>query len=293
MQLPVGVGVTVTVGPLVDARNQRRTGLTPAEVTLCLSKGGGPLVPKALTDETWAETSRGYYALALSEADLDTPGQLRLDIEAPDALPYFEEHRVVPGDAVTLAQVQAELTALKGEGWTNETLKAVYDALLAQAQARNAGASGAGGTSGPADALTRGAWSDHLSRKVLDHVLGGTAYAPPQTLYVGLWTKLLRPGDSGLTVGEVTGGGYARAAVPNTPQSFTPTAGEAKANAAAVAFPVASSDWGRVVAFAILDAPTGGNILFYGELASAKDIRTGQTTRFAPNALVVRAKHDG
>ena len=52
--------------------------------------------------------------------------------------------------------------------------------------------------------------SDYLENKVLDHVLGNSAFTQPGTLYVGLWTA-----DDGLEAGtqtsEVSGGSYARA----------------------------------------------------------------------------------
>ena len=49
--------------------------------------------------------------------------------------------------------------------------------------------------------------SDYLEDKLLDHVLRGTSYTSPTTVYVGLYTT--DPGDDNSGT-EVSGGSYAR-----------------------------------------------------------------------------------
>lgn len=60
-----------------------------------------------------------------------------------------------------------------------------------------------------------GSFSDYLEKKLLDHVLGGVAYTPPATVYVGLATEAITDATTGTTVAEPTGGAYARVAVTN------------------------------------------------------------------------------
>jgi hypothetical protein len=49
---------------------------------------------------------------------------------------------------------------------------------------------------------------------------------------------------------------------------------------AEIAFPQATADWGTVVAFAILDAVSGGNFLYWGDLTASKVVNNGDTFKF-------------
>ena len=51
------------------------------------------------------------------------------------------------------------------------------------------------------------AMSDYLENKILDHVLGTTAYTAPTTVYVGLATASFADDNSGT---ELTGNNYSR-----------------------------------------------------------------------------------
>jgi hypothetical protein len=126
-----------------------------------------------------------------------------------------------------------------------------------------------------------GSKSDYLENALLDHVLGGGDFTRPATVYVGLWTASLDDASDGDTAGEVSGGSYARVAVTNNATNWPAAASGAKANGTAVTFPQATGDWGTVTHFAILDAATSGNILYWGALANSKTIETGDTAEFA------------
>jgi hypothetical protein len=82
------------------------------------------------------------------------------------------------------------------------------------------------------------AMSDYLELKVLDHVLGTTAYTMPTTVYVGLSTGSFADDNSGT---ELTGGSYARQSI-----AFDAAASGTTDNTAAVDFPVATASWGTV-----------------------------------------------
>jgi len=123
-----------------------------------------------------------------------------------------------------------------------------------------------------------GSKSNYLELELLDHVLGNAAYSAPGTVWVALYT--VAPTDAGGGT-EATGGSYARVAVVNNDTNWPAASGGAKSNGAAVTFPQASASWGTVVAFAILDAASSGNFLYWGDLTANKVIDTGDTPSFA------------
>jgi len=117
-------------------------------------------------------------------------------------------------------------------------------------------------------------FSDDAEAKVLDHVFGLATYTQP-TLYVGVSTA--DPGEDGGTLAEPFGNAYAR--VATTAASWERTAAEVS-NAAQLAFPEATGAWGSLTHFAVFDAATAGNIVFYGALTTAKAIAANETLRF-------------
>lgn len=127
-----------------------------------------------------------------------------------------------------------------------------------------------------------GSKSDYLENKLLDHVLGNSAYTAPATVYVALFT--VAPTDAGGGT-EVSGGGYARVAVTNNLTNWPAASGGAKSNGTDITFPEATGNWGTVVAFGIFDAASGGNLLYWGDLTQSKTISTGDTAKFAAGDL--------
>lgn len=120
--------------------------------------------------------------------------------------------------------------------------------------------------------------SDYLENRVLDHFLGGAASSAPATVYVGLYTTALNDASTGTTPSpgvEVSGGSYARAAVTNNATNWPNASGGAKANGTAITFPAPTANWGTIVGFAILDAATNGNILYFGAVTPNKTVNNG------------------
>ena len=112
-------------------------------------------------------------------------------------------------------------------------------------------------------------FSDYLEDKVLDHVFGGNAYSAPGTLYVALYT--VAPSDTGGGT-EVSGGAYARQTGAFTVSGTNPTTAT---NSAAIEYPIATANYGTVVAVGILDASSSGNLLAYSTLDSSKVVSSG------------------
>lgn len=114
------------------------------------------------------------------------------------------------------------------------------------------------------------AFSDYLENKLLAHTFSGTAFSAPSSHHVALYT--VAPTDS-TTGTEVTGGAYARQSA-----SFS-TSGSATTNSGAIEYPTATANYGTVVAVAVLDAASGGNMLAFASLDTNKTISTGDVFR--------------
>lgn len=105
-------------------------------------------------------------------------------------------------------------------------------------------------------------------------VLGGTKY-------MALFTAA--PGETGGGT-EVTGGAYARVAI--TFGAASQGAPSTKSNSAAINFAAASADWGNVTHWAVMDAASAGNMIWYGTLTVARNILNGDTASWAIGALI-------
>lgn len=124
-----------------------------------------------------------------------------------------------------------------------------------------------------------------LGNTVRDALLNwfrGTAFgAAPSTIYLAAFT-VAPTGAGGGT--EVSGGGYARVAF-----TLGAPAGGSESNAAQIAFATASANWGTVVAVAIMDAASGGNLLAWANLTANKVVNSGNRFVFDPNQLALSA----
>jgi hypothetical protein len=105
--------------------------------------------------------------------------------------------------------------------------------------------------------------SDYLENAVLNAVFNNTSLAVA-TPYVALYTAA--PSDAGGGT-EVTGGSYARV---NASAAFPAAASGAIANDVAITFPESTASWGTVTHFAILDASSAGNFLYWGALTAPR-----------------------
>ncbi len=137
------------------------------------------------------------------------------------------------------------------------------------------------------------AMSDFLENKLIDFIFRGQALGVtgasaaagtgPTSLYYGLLTAT--PADAGGGV-EATGGSYARVAVASSLANYAGTQAAAStvassgtsgttSNNSAITFPAPTANWGSIGWFGIYDAATGGNLLFWGALTTAKTVNNG------------------
>lgn len=127
------------------------------------------------------------------------------------------------------------------------------------------------------------ALSDYLENKLVDLILRGQTFTPPATVFVALLTAA--PSDAGGGT-EVSAAGYARVGVTASLANWAGTQGAGTtvassgtggqtSNNNAVTFGAPTANWGSVTHVALFDASSGGNLLAWGALSSAKTINNG------------------
>lgn len=144
------------------------------------------------------------------------------------------------------------------------------------------------------------AMSDYLENKLIDFVFRGQTYTPPTNTYIGLLTSAPNDANTGSNVVEVSGGSYARVAVGATLLNWSGTQSNTANTASTgtsgttyninpIAFPSPTGNWGVITAFGMFDASSGGNLLFYGNLTTAKTVNNGDAApTFSAQALSIQ-----
>lgn len=120
-----------------------------------------------------------------------------------------------------------------------------------------------------------------LADAVLDHIFKNTAYDTTANIHISL--SKANPGDAAAGMDEPSGGNYARV----NHDVYDVSSAGATENDGAITFPQASTAWGTVTHFAMFDASSAGNLLFYGELDNARAIGQNDTPSFGSGALDV------
>lgn len=130
------------------------------------------------------------------------------------------------------------------------------------------------------------AMSDYLEGQLVAHIFRTASFTKPTTLAVGLFTAA--PSDSGGGT-EVTGNNYSRASLnPLDANWAAPSAGNGQtSNSSTITFATPSGTWGTVTHFAIFDATSAGNMLFWGALTISKTINQGDTVSFPAGSLTI------
>lgn len=123
--------------------------------------------------------------------------------------------------------------------------------------------------------------SNYAEDLVLDWLFTTGSATRPTTWFVGLFT--VAPGEGGGGT-EVSGGSYARRSATFTVSGTAPTQA---ANSTAIEFPTATGNWGTIVAAAIFDASTAGNMIAFADLTTSKTIDSGDVFRFNASSLTI------
>lgn len=117
-----------------------------------------------------------------------------------------------------------------------------------------------------------------LDNSFLNAALRQVAYTSPVAVYVALFTAAPTVAGGGT---EVSGGAYARQTVVFT----APVNGQCS-NVADVLFPIATSAWGTIVAFGVYDAASGGNLLYFNNLSTPRNVQINDQVRFPSGQLI-------
>lgn len=125
--------------------------------------------------------------------------------------------------------------------------------------------------------------TNYLENKLIDFLFRGQSYTPPSTLYVALFTTAPTDASSGTEVGAAS---YARVGVTSSVINWAGTQGAGStvastgtggqtSNNELIEFGTPTENWGTIVAFGLMDAALGGNLLIYGSLSANKTVNNG------------------
>lgn len=144
------------------------------------------------------------------------------------------------------------------------------------------------------------ALTNYIENQLIDFLFRGQPLTAPTNVWVALFT--VAPTDAGGGT-EVSGGSYARVEVPcslaawagtQAPGSTAPSIGSngTTSNNADLTFPTPTALWGTVVAVAVFDAASAGNMLFHGPLAAPLTVNVGNVLRFPAGSLSIQIDTD-
>ena len=125
--------------------------------------------------------------------------------------------------------------------------------------------------------------SKYLEDATLNYFFRNQNVTRPTAHFLALYISDPTDNNTGT---EIQGGGYARRPITFTAPAAsggTTTIG----NNAEIRFPVATSNWGNISHFGILDASTGGNLLAHAPVPVPKIIESGDEAKFNVNTLTV------
>lgn len=134
--------------------------------------------------------------------------------------------------------------------------------------------------------ISAGEVSDYLANALLDFAFRNQAFSAPDTYVALIITNPVTDSMTGSTITEPSGGSYARVQV-NVNGGVSPTwdlaAGTTPTlvdNTHQIDFPTATGDWGTIIAVAIVDAASAGNLLFYDNTMTDQPVGNGDDSNF-------------
>lgn len=129
----------------------------------------------------------------------------------------------------------------------------------------------------------------YLAQKVLDHVLGGTVFTRPATVYMALSAAAFDPAAVGSSFSELAfAGGYARLVLANSNtvwSAATLANPSEKHNINDLTWVTATTAWGNPLSAYLADAATSGNLLYGSDISNPQSIGIGDTAKIAANGF--------
>jgi hypothetical protein len=152
--------------------------------------------------------------------------------------------------------------------------------------------------------MATGGKSNFLKESFMNYILGWDIETPfsdeyefrrPQYLWIALSLFSLDSTITGNSIVEPNSfSNYARVKIDNNPNfwgipSENALAPGTRTNLKPVIFgPASQQPWGEIKGFALVDAETDGNVLFWGNLNQHKPIGIGQFALFAPGDIQIK-----
>jgi hypothetical protein len=125
--------------------------------------------------------------------------------------------------------------------------------------------------------------AEAMENDVLTHQFRSGSWTKPTALWVAVLTAT--PEDTGGMV-EVSAAEYARQQRDPSDANWPQAADNSVYNADAISYAEPVTDWGEVIAVALFDAETGGNLRAYQLLDTPKNVTAGgPLLQFQPGAL--------
>lgn len=132
-------------------------------------------------------------------------------------------------------------------------------------------------------------FSQYVESHVVDHTNGKTAWTMPSANYLALCTTVPTSTSTGTTIVEANYTGYARAQITAgnwvAATAATPSVGT---TSIAITFAACTAGTSTIIGFAICDALTVGNMLWWGTLTSTVISTTQTPATVAIGALSVQ-----
>lgn len=127
--------------------------------------------------------------------------------------------------------------------------------------------------------------SNYLQAQLLNLMFRTQVAWKPSAVWIAFFTT--PPTDAG-GGSEVAGGGYSRVQVAQSDAQWAAPSGTPRSitNVNTITFPSPTTSWGLVTAFGVYDAPTGGNLLYWGYLVSPKTVNGGDPAPFVGPGLL-------
>lgn len=127
--------------------------------------------------------------------------------------------------------------------------------------------------------------SDYLENKILDHNLGKSSFTMPTNVYLALCTEAPTDAKTGTTIVEAGYTGYARKQVKA--ENLNAAASGQSTNSAELQFAACTASSSTIVGWALCDASTVGNMLYWGTATSTVISTTQTPATIAVGGLVV------
>jgi hypothetical protein len=118
----------------------------------------------------------------------------------------------------------------------------------------------------------------NLANKLANATVAGVSYTSPTTVYTALYSTPPTVSTSGT---ELTGNGYARQAA-----TFGTPVNGSISSTANVSFTASGGNWLTTTAVAIVDASSGGNIMYFQGIAG-RNVKSGDTLTFEAGDITV------